>query len=100
MARERTGHINQTGTGRAEGEEVSTADKWVMAIGAAASACAAGFWLWASLIPVPDNQDTFIAVLQQTAGLNAIAAGCAAVASLCGVYHFVRIEVGLKAKGK
>jgi hypothetical protein len=50
---------------------MSTADKWVSAIGVLSSIGAAGFWLWASLIPVPDNQDTFIAALQLVSGIKA-----------------------------
>jgi hypothetical protein len=69
---------------------MSTADKWVSAIGVLSSIGAAGFWLWASLIPVPDNQDTFIAALQLVSGINAIAAMCAAAAAICAVYAFVR----------
>jgi hypothetical protein len=73
-----------------EGKGMNTADKWVTAVGAASSIGAAGFWLWASLIPVPDNQDTFISVLQKTSGINAIAAMCAAVASICAAYGFIK----------
>ena len=42
-------------------------DKWMATIGVASSLGAAGFWLWASVIPVPNNQDTFIAALQRIA---------------------------------
>jgi hypothetical protein len=69
---------------------MTTADKCVAAIGALSSIGAAAFWLWASLIPVPDNQDTFIAALQRASGINAIAAACAAAASMCAAYAFIK----------
>jgi hypothetical protein len=46
---------------------------------------AAGFWLWSALVPVPDNQDTFIAALQRIAtlsGIGAVGASAAAIAAL------------------
>ncbi|HEY9537610.1 MAG TPA: hypothetical protein VIS03_08455 [Kiloniellaceae bacterium] len=46
---------------------------------------AAGFWLWASLITVPDNVDTFISVLQRIGKLNAYGALSASFAAACGV---------------
>jgi hypothetical protein len=52
---------------------MSPADKWVAAVGFLSSIGAAVFWLWASVIPVPNNQDTFIAVLQRISGISAIA---------------------------
>jgi hypothetical protein len=73
---------------------MSTADKWVAAIGALSSLGAAGFWLWASLIPVPDNQDTFIAALQRASSVNAVAAACAAAASFCAAYAFIKSNSG------
>jgi hypothetical protein len=69
---------------------MSTADKLVAGMGAVSSIGAAGFWLWASLMPIPDNQDTFIAALQRASGLNAIAAACAAAASICVAYGFIK----------
>jgi hypothetical protein len=66
-------------------------DKWIAAVGALASIGAAGFWLRASLLPVPDNMDTFIAALQRISRINAIAATCAALASVCAVYGFVQL---------
>jgi hypothetical protein len=73
---------------------VTTTDKWAAAVGALSSMGAAGFWLWASLIRVPNNQDTFIVVLQRISGINAIAATCAAVASFCVAYGFVKSILG------
>ena len=37
--------------------------------------------------PVPNNQDTFIAVLRWISGINAIAAMCAALAFICAAYY-------------
>jgi hypothetical protein len=48
------------------------------------------FWLVASLIEVPDNQDTFIAALQRIGRINAYGAWCACVAALCAAYTFAR----------
>jgi hypothetical protein len=39
---------------------------------------------------VPDNQDTFIAALRRASGVNAIAAACAALASMCAAYAFIK----------
>jgi hypothetical protein len=70
---------------------MSPADKWVAAVGFLSSIGAAIFWLWASVIPVPNNnQDTSIAVLQRISGINAIAAVCAALASVCAAYVFFK----------
>jgi hypothetical protein len=52
------------------------------------------FWLWVSLIPVPDNLDTFIGDLQRISQINAYGAGCACVAAICGAYTFAR-TIGL-----
>ena len=46
---------------------------------------AAVFWLWASLVSVPDNLDTFIAELQWISRLNAFGAASASVASLAAI---------------
>jgi hypothetical protein len=59
-------------------------------IGVASTAGAAAFWLWSSLIEVPDNIDTFIGELQRIGQVNSWAAMCACVAALCGTYAFVR----------
>jgi hypothetical protein len=68
---------------------MSAAEKWAAGLGAVSSLGAAGFWLRASLIPVPDNQDTFIAALQRASRVNAIAAAFAAAASMCAAYAFI-----------
>ncbi len=67
-----------------------TIDAVVSGLAAAASLLAAAFWLWASLTSVPDNQDTFIGVLQRVSRLNAYAAGAAFVAVLCATYLLAR----------
>jgi len=67
---------------------------WTGSIGAFAALVAAGFWLWASLIKVPDNLDTFISVLQKIGRLNAYAAFAAAVSALFGALSFC-INMGL-----
>lgn len=46
---------------------------------------AAVFWLWASLVSVPDNLDTFIAELQWISRLNSFGAAGASVASLAAI---------------
>lgn len=48
------------------------------------------FWLWASLIKVSTNIDTFIGVLQQIGRVNALGAASACGAAMCGVYTFAR----------
>ncbi len=62
----------------------------VAGVGAVAIFLAAGLWLWASLVPVPDNIDTFIEALQRASRLNAYSAGAAAVAALCATFLFAR----------
>ncbi len=62
----------------------------VAGVGAAASLLAAGLWLWASLVSVPDNIDTFIEALQRASRFNAYGAGAAAVAALCATFLFAR----------
>jgi hypothetical protein len=69
---------------------VTTADKWVTGLGALSSMGAAGFWLWASVLPVPNNQDTFIEALQFISRINAIAAICASAAAICAAYIFFK----------
>jgi hypothetical protein len=73
---------------------MSTPDKWVAGVGALSSLGAAGFWLWASVIPVPDNMDTFVTALQRISRINAIAATCAAMAALCAAYSFAGLIWG------
>jgi hypothetical protein len=65
-------------------------DKIVTAVGLAASLAAAGFWLWGSIIEVPDNIDTIVGELQRIGRLNAWAALAALVAALCAAYAFWR----------
>ena len=67
---------------------MSPADKWGAAVGFLSSVGAAVVWLWASVIPVPNNQDA--TVLQRISGINAIAAVCAALASICAAYVFFK----------
>jgi hypothetical protein len=59
-------------------------------IGALAALAAAGLWFWASLIEVPNNQDTFIEQLQRISRLNAYAAAAAGVAAICAALALVR----------
>jgi len=66
------------------------ADVCVAAIGLLCASGAAIFWLWASLIDVPDNIDTFISVLQRTGRINALAAAFSCGAALCAAYAFAR----------
>jgi hypothetical protein len=62
--------------------------------GVMATFVAGAFWLWASLIKVPDNIDTFISVLQRVGRINAYGAWSACVAALCAAYTFAR-TIGL-----
>lgn len=62
----------------------------VAGLGAVAGVLAAALWLWASLVPVPDNIDTFIGALQRASRLNAYGAGAAAVAAVCAAILFAR----------
>jgi hypothetical protein len=59
-------------------------------IGALTSFAAGVFWLWASVIVVPANIDTFIGVLQRIGRINAYGAWCACAAALCAAYVFLR----------
>ena len=65
-------------------------DTVVSGLGVVASVLAASLWLWASLVPVPDNIDTFIGALQRASRLNAFGAGAAAVAAICAALLFAR----------
>lgn len=67
-----------------------TIDSIVAGLGAVAGVLAASLWLWASLVPVPDNIDTFIDALQRASRLNAYGAAAAAVAALCAGFLFAR----------
>ena len=48
----------------------------------------------ASVIPVPDNLDTFITALQWISRINAIDAICATMAAVCAAYSFVKLSWG------
>jgi hypothetical protein len=65
-------------------------DTIVTSVGLVASLAAAGFWLWGSLIEVPNNIDTIVGELQRIGRLNAWAALAALVAALCAAYVFSR----------
>ncbi len=67
-----------------------TIDSIVAGLGAVAGVLAAALWLWASLVPIPDNIDAFIGALQRASRLNAYGAGAAAMAALCATFLFVR----------
>ena len=58
-------------------------------LGAILGIGAAVLWLWASLIKVPDNLDTFIGVLRRIGRLNAWAAFASALAATCAVFVFL-----------
>jgi hypothetical protein len=73
---------------------MSAAAKFVAAVGVLSSIAAAGFWLWASLLPMPTNQDTFIEALQFISRINAIAAIWASVAAICAAYSFLKSILG------
>ena len=62
----------------------------VAGLGAVAGVMAAALWLWASLVPVPDNIDTIVGALQRASRLNAYGAGAAAVAAVCAAILFAR----------
>jgi hypothetical protein len=59
-------------------------------IGTIASLLAAVFWLYSSLIEVPDNIDTIARELQRISRWGSYAALAACVAALCASYGFVR----------
>lgn len=58
-------------------------------LGAISAAFAAAFWLWASLVVVPDNVDTFVSEMQRIGRLNAYGASAACVAALSGTGLFI-----------
>jgi hypothetical protein len=64
----------------------------VNVVGAIAALIAAGLWLYASLITVPDNIDTIMDELRRISRWNAYAAGAAAVAALCAGYAFFTLS--------
>ena len=65
-------------------------DKVATLIGLVASLAAAIFWLWGSLISVPDNIDTIVGELQRIGRVNAWAALAALAAAVCAAYGFWR----------
>jgi hypothetical protein len=67
---------------------MSLIDKIVTSVGLVASLAAAGFWLWGSILEVPDNIDTIVGELQRIGRLNAWAAMAALVAAICAAYAF------------
>jgi hypothetical protein len=60
----------------------------VNVVGSIAAIIAAGLWLYASLITVPNNIDTIVGELQRISRWNAYAAWAAVVAALCAGYAF------------
>ena len=65
-------------------------DYAVAVVGVIASLTAAVLWFWGSLIPVPDNVDTFIAELQRIGRLNGWGAVAASIAAVCAAYALWR----------
>jgi hypothetical protein len=57
-------------------------------IGTIASLLAAAFWLYSSVIEVPDNIDTFVGELQRISRWGSYAAMAACIAALCAGYGF------------
>jgi hypothetical protein len=55
----------------------------VQGVAAAAFVVAAGLWLWASLIEVPDNIDTIVRELRRISRVNACAAIATTVGAVC-----------------
>ena len=54
-------------------------------IGSIAAIAAGGFWLWASLVDVPNDIDNIIKILQWVSRLNSYAAMAAGTAAICGL---------------
>lgn len=65
-------------------------DNYATFLGALASLAAAVFWIWSSMVDVPDNIDTIIAALQLASKLSGYAALAAAVAAICGLFLCIR----------
>jgi len=65
-------------------------DIFVGVVGAVSTLAAAGFWLYASLLEVPDNVDIIVRELQRINRWNSYAAMAAFVAALAATYGFVR----------
>ena len=69
---------------------MQTVDLIVGMLGVLALIATAGLWLYASLIPVPDNIDTIVGELQRVSRWNSYGAWAAVVAALCAAYTFAR----------
>jgi hypothetical protein len=67
-----------------------SADNIIGGIGALSFVAAAVLWLWASLIKVPDNIDTFVSELQRISRVNAWAAFATMIGTVCATIIFVR----------
>ncbi|MFY9958397.1 hypothetical protein [Bradyrhizobium sp.] len=63
-------------------------DKIVSSVGLLSSLVAAVFWLWASLVKVPDNIDTFVHKLQRIGGSQRNCCGFAMFRSSLPLTHF------------
>jgi ethanolamine transporter EutH len=72
---------------------MTTINNVVALIGVIASLLAGGFWLWASIVDVPNNIDTIVGELQRISRINASAAVAATIAAICAAYAFWR-QVG------
>ncbi len=57
--------------------------------GALAGIIAAACWSYAAWLPVPENQDTFIAALQLISRWNSYGASASAVAAVCVAAVFI-----------
>jgi hypothetical protein len=69
---------------------MTIADCVVGIAGGVSSLAAAVLWLYASVLKVPDNIDTFIGELRRISKWNAHAAMAAGVAAFCSVYAFAK----------
>ncbi len=69
---------------------IQTLDLLIGTLGVLAAIAAAGLWLYASLITVPDNIDTIVDELQRIGRWNAYGAWAAVVGALCAAYVFWR----------
>jgi hypothetical protein len=65
-------------------------EKVIGIVGVIAALAAAGLWLRASVLKVPDNLDTIVGELQRMGRWNAWAAFASFVAALCGAYALWR----------
>jgi hypothetical protein len=64
--------------------------KFVYCVGTLAGVISAVYWLRAALVPVRDNVDVIVDDLQRIGELNAIGAGAACIAAVCGSFLFAR----------